>query len=250
MKENGLDVPYVFDRSSGAASWRFSLAYAPVASILAPAQKLLALSKLPRWERDAALAAQAAARQDAMAFDTSRLGDFSERILCSLPAAQVVPLTVEPGRFVVTGSRVYFQPLHNLGADNPVRSRPLSSIAAAARRRHVFRPVGIELLFADSHSESRGGKGWEASSVLLAFRSEKDRELALQVLCSQPQLGAQVGHGTAQAAAALLEGDPAGLVRVTEAWRRGDVANFEYLLYLNFAAGRSLNDLTQWCVLR
>lgn len=36
-------------------------------------------------------------------------------------------------------------------------------------------------------------------------------------------------------------------VRVTEAWRRGEIGNFEYLLYLNFAAGRSLNDLTQWC---
>lgn len=35
---------------------------------------------------------------------------------------------------------------------------------------------------------------------------------------------------------------------MTEAWRRGDVSNFEYLLYLNFAAGRSLNDLTQWPV--
>lgn len=218
MKENGLDVPYVFDRS-GSATWRFSLAYAPVASILArsgfrsldgsilcpsvglrlivcvlrkhrrnglneqlilpppnilslmtptqaPAQKLFALSKLPRWERDAALAAQAAARQDAMAFDTSRLVDFSERIVCSLPASQVVPLTQEPGRFVVTGSRVYFQPLHNLGADNPVRSRPLSAIAAVARRRHVFRPVGIELLFADADEGPRGARGWEARAML------------------------------------------------------------------------------------
>lgn len=177
----------------------------------APAQKLLALSKLPRWERDAALAAQAAARQDAMAFDTSRLVDFSERIVCSLPAAQVVPLTQEPGRFVVTGSRVYFQPLHNLGADNPVRSRPLSGIAAVARRRHVFRPVALELLFADAEDGPRGARGWEAASVLLSFRSEKDRDDALAALGSQAQLGAQVGQGTAQAAAALLEGEPAGL---------------------------------------
>lgn len=47
--------------------------------------------------------------------------------------------------------------------------------------------------------------------MLLAFRSEKDRDEALAALRAQPQLGAQVGQGTAQAAAALLEGDPAGL---------------------------------------
>lgn len=101
-----------------------------------------------------------------MAFDTSRLADFSERIACNLPASQVVPLTQEPGRFVVTGARVYFQPLHNLGADNPVRSRPLAAIAACARRRHVFRNVGLELLFADADEGPRGSRGWEARCAL------------------------------------------------------------------------------------
>ena len=34
-----------------------------------------------------------------------------------------------------------------------------------------------------------------------------------------------------------------------EAWRRGAVSNLDYLLYLNLAAGRSFNDLTQWPVM-
>jgi hypothetical protein len=35
---------------------------------------------------------------------------------------------------------------------------------------------------------------------------------------------------------------------VTAAWQAGRVSNFDYLLYLNLAAGRSFNDLAQWPV--
>ncbi|EFJ53179.1 hypothetical protein VOLCADRAFT_46335, partial [Volvox carteri f. nagariensis] len=31
-------------------------------------------------------------------------------------------------------------------------------------------------------------------------------------------------------------------------WQRGSLTNFDYLMYLNFAAGRSFNDLAQWPV--
>lgn len=32
------------------------------------------------------------------------------------------------------------------------------------------------------------------------------------------------------------------------AWQLGKITNFDYLLYLNLAAGRSFNDLAQWPV--
>jgi factor associated with neutral sphingomyelinase activation len=38
------------------------------------------------------------------------------------------------------------------------------------------------------------------------------------------------------------------LGRVTAAWQRGRLSNFDYLLYCNLAAGRSFNDLTQYPV--
>ena len=38
------------------------------------------------------------------------------------------------------------------------------------------------------------------------------------------------------------------LGRVVAAWQAGRVSNLDYLLYLNLAAGRSFNDLTQWHV--
>jgi hypothetical protein len=46
--------------------------------------------------------------------------------------------------------------------------------------------------------------------------------------------------------AASLQGG--WLHRVTAAWQSGRVSNFDYLLYLNLAAGRSFNDLAQWPV--
>ena len=47
----------------------------------------------------------------------------------------------------------------------------------------------------------------------------------------------------------MLEGRGAWLSSATSAWRDGRLSNFEYLLYLNLAAGRGCNDLAQWPVM-
>jgi factor associated with neutral sphingomyelinase activation len=54
------------------------------------------------------------AREDAVSFDTSRLCDFSERVRLEVPAMQLTPLIRERGQLVVSETRVYFQPLHNI----------------------------------------------------------------------------------------------------------------------------------------
>lgn len=110
-------------------------------------------------------------------------------------------------------------------------------------------------------------------------RSENDRNKALSCITSQPQLGTAVrqlmpgdpqpaSSGVSssssapqqsaadrptpapllQAAGQLLEAAGGWLQRVTRAWQVGKVSNFDYLLYLNLAAGRSFNDLAQWPV--
>ncbi len=119
------------------------------------------MCRLPHWERLAALREAATAREDGASFDVSRLADLSERVLLSTPAAQVTLLLREPGRLVLTRARAYFQPLHNLGADTPVRSRPLAAIAAVARRRHQLRHVALEIFFTEPDARAVGG--WEAS---------------------------------------------------------------------------------------
>lgn len=60
------------------------------------------------------LDASVKAREDAAAFDTSRLVEFSERLLWEGPVLALSPLVREPGRLAITDSRVYFQPLHNI----------------------------------------------------------------------------------------------------------------------------------------
>lgn len=60
------------------------------------------------------LEAAARMREDAASFDSSRLADFSERLLWEGPAAQLTPLVREAGRLALSDARVYFQPLYNV----------------------------------------------------------------------------------------------------------------------------------------
>lgn len=57
------------------------------------------------------------AREDASTFDTSRLVEFSERLLWEGPVLGLSPLVREPGRLAITDQRVYFQPLHNIAGE-------------------------------------------------------------------------------------------------------------------------------------
>ncbi len=52
------------------------------------------------------------------------------------------PLVREAGTLVVTDARIYFQPLHDIAGDSPVRSHPLAAVAAVVRRRSSLRPLG------------------------------------------------------------------------------------------------------------
>ena len=80
---------------------------------------------------------------EAAVFDTSRLVDFTESVQYTGPAVQLTPLVREAGCLAVTDARLYFQPLHNVTGDSPVRVFALSDVAAMARRRSSLKPTGI-----------------------------------------------------------------------------------------------------------
>jgi hypothetical protein len=61
---------------------------------------------------------------------------------CGQPVAAVSVQVHEAGRLVITSQRLYFQPLHDVAGDMPVRVHPLAAIAAVARRRSSLRPTG------------------------------------------------------------------------------------------------------------
>jgi hypothetical protein len=72
---------------------------------------------------------------------------------------------------------------------------------------------------------------------------------AAAAAAAAPAPAAPDGSPAHEAAAALLDAGAGGwLRRVTLAWQRGRLTNFDYLMYLNLAAGRTFNDLAQWPV--
>ena len=89
------------------------------------------------------LQAEKFVQADATAFDISRLVDFSEEIVCEEPAVQLSPLTLIPGRLVISPQRLYFQPRHDTSGQHPCYTHPLSLVAAVAQRRAILRPTGV-----------------------------------------------------------------------------------------------------------
>lgn len=91
-------------------------------------------------------------------------------------------------------------------------------------------------------------QSWGAPSALLAFEDEAERERVHALLMRQPQLGSALTGSSALQRGALLEGRGSWLLHAQAAWVSGKVSNFDYLLYLNLAAGRTFNVLSLWPV--
>lgn len=53
-------------------------------------------------------------RQSRVSFDTSWLEDLYERVVAEVQANKVLPLVINPGRVLLTNSRIYFQPYNNM----------------------------------------------------------------------------------------------------------------------------------------
>ena len=84
--------------------------------------------------------------------------------------------------------------------------------------------------------------------MMFLFEDQSTREEAHKLLSKLDDLGADVKGSSALQRGSLLEGKGTWLLHVQNAWIHGKVTNLEYLLYLNFAAGRTFNDLAQWPV--
>jgi len=81
------------------------------------------------------------AREDAAAFDTSRLVEFSERLLWEGPVLQLSPLVREPGRLAITDQRVYFQPLHNIAGEHAVPATAFGTCSPLASCTRPAAPI-------------------------------------------------------------------------------------------------------------
>ena len=188
------------------------------------------------------------------------------------------PLVQKAGCVVVTTERIYFQPFYGLGVGvssagtlagdgvgdgsgdaNGIRhghgtgtgayskalSWSLRDIVATARRYHGLKDEAVEL-FLDEESRNRTRTG---SSVLIAFDGYRNRENIFRLFPTSRtvKVAGRVGGGGGEAEVPVLcHTDRSFLSMVVNAWKNGEIDNFEYLLALNSAAGRSMLDLSRY----
>ncbi|KAH3744075.1 protein FAN [Pelomyxa schiedti] len=156
-----------------------------------------------------------------LTFDRSWVVNIHERTVMEINAKRVKPLITHPGRLLLTDTRIYFQSMHHIEA-TPVEHFPLSSVVRVVKRRHQLCHTGLEIFFDDT-------------SIFLDFASTQERNTFHDAVCAQP------------GATKLVSGE-LDLGEMTRKWQIGAISNFDYLMYLNFIAGRSFNDLTQYPV--
>lgn len=151
-----------------------------------------------------------------------------ERPLTSnLKCHQLLPLQIKPGCAVLTQERLYFQPaqgvLQNQSLDTTTRAKSwlLTTLIATARRYHGLKDVALELYWKDG------------TSTLLALERKHEREQVLRLL---PTVGVP------------CHTDRDFVVQCSQEWQTGHISNYEYLLLLNSAAGRTFQDLSRYPV--
>ncbi|CAG0919985.1 unnamed protein product [Notodromas monacha] len=232
MLAKNVPAPYIFKKQP--ARHVFELIYAKVDCCLPKLHQLHRASTfLSPNEQNIMISTMVYSMQRRVKFDLSWLEDLKELPVCELQGNKITPLMVNPGRVLLTEKRLYFQPYNNVEAF-PVLKIKLEEIQAVSKRRFllqhivsdktsndlcafsVFYVSGLELIYRDS-------------SLFLSFRKTKDRDALFSLL---------------QKSAKPAEDSEA----MTRAWRSGAVSNFDYLMFLNKSADRSLNDLSQYPV--
>jgi factor associated with neutral sphingomyelinase activation len=180
-------------------------------------------------------------------FDTTNFLHAQEQPLTpNLQCSIRTPLLEQRGCAILTDYGLYFQPMvvsgsMDSGAGNCVGSIrnkvgpggkatvwPMEDLRAIARRYDGMKDVGLEIYLAKQHS------------VLLTFESTVVRE---RVICLISQ------HVLSMKSLPLpCFTDRSFVECAVELWQAGELDNFEYLLCLNSAAGRSFHDLSRYPV--
>jgi factor associated with neutral sphingomyelinase activation len=153
-------------------------------------------------------------------FGIENFVDVREQLLTNYVRCSILtPLQTRPGTFGLTNERLYFQ-----GATS-TESWLQRNVVATARRYHGLRDSALEIYW-------RGGGGVGGCSTLFAFDRRHDRECVLRYLNANVPCFS----------------DRDFVVEVVHEWCQGKISNYEYLLALNSAAGRSFHDLSRYPV--
>ncbi|TMW62581.1 hypothetical protein Poli38472_005199 [Pythium oligandrum] len=232
MRERGIDHPYVQrptleDDEETPAKFTFTLLYSTLENFIESVNKIYEVANLPRRsmnkvEEEKYLAPVLGPRL-AVDFDPSLLVDFREQLLFSPGRAvtRIEPLLNHPGCLVLTNQRLYFEPAKLNNVVDPVLHWDYTDIEQLYKRRYLLRQTGLEIYL-------KGGQ-----SFFFSFRTRRDRDSIYDLMVEQPT---------------LARFERSALDEMMYKWQRRELSNFEYLMFLNNAAGRTRNDLTQYPV--
>jgi factor associated with neutral sphingomyelinase activation len=110
MLEGNIVAPYKFKEST---NFLFQLNYANIMNCLPQICQLHRASTLPAAEQADMIATIVHSRQARVSFDPLWL-DLYEKVVLETEADKVTPLVVNPGRILLSTSRLFFQPYNNV----------------------------------------------------------------------------------------------------------------------------------------
>ena len=221
MKLNGRSQPHRAVKQYSELDFTMLASRAKRAGALAVATA--AWQAFSKPDREQRIEAMVANRANSLGFNERWLDvDSGEAVLYQCLATRITPQGAARGRLTVTSGALMWQAFSN-APDCDERGclrHGMGTARAIFERRHVHR-MGIEVYFSNRES------------MFLVFEGKGEHMTVAAQIRSQP------------AASNLSDPCPADLQRQ---WVRGELCNFDYILLLNVACGRSFNDLAQYPV--
>lgn len=239
MKANNVVGP--FENVALPTRFRFSFLHSPPSSFCDLCDRLFQLAAASKGHVNSPELDSLIKPMLDRPFNPDNFVDVREQALTAhLPCQILTPLQTQVGTLVLTMERIYFQPAAGvLDNDDTTTTRAIRwmqrDVAATARRYHGLRDSALEIYWKEGSSllgSSTGSSGSTSTSTLLAFQGRHDREQVLRLL---PSLAPCVT-------------DREFVVQVVKEWHQGSLSNYDYLLALNSAAGRSFHDLSRYPV--
>lgn len=231
QRELGTDHPYVDVQIKGKHI--ITPLYTSPLQLLDEITALLQItSSSSRRTRDERLRTLVEERESRIPFDITLLEHgVKENAMMDSAASAVYAMARAPGRFRITSDNVYFMPIHG-ESSQAVERIATRQIRSIRRLRHGCHNAALEVGFVGPANASNP-KG--IARFMISFQSFQVREKAVDILLKVTNDGVEMF-------------DRRELEFALNKWRRGQMSNFDYLMYLNMAAGRSFNDLSQYPV--
>lgn len=229
QRELAIDHPYIDAQIRGRHI--LTPLYTKPDTLLEDINELLKITAISSSRiRDERLKELVQQREALVPFDITLLEHgVKENAIIDAPVSAVYPMSTQPGRFRVTPHNIYFMPIHGESSQS-VERIAVSDVTTIRTLRHGCRNAAFEIAYLRHQWASNSTK---YGTLMLSFPSCQLQQRAITILQKVAQHPVE-NYDRRQLEVALNK------------WRTGDMSNFEYLMYLNFAAGRSFNDLSQY----